>query len=105
MSLENAILENTAALKELIALLKSDKAPVQVAAEATAPVKAEAKPEAKPAAKAEDPSRARAISALNAAVAAKGREAVGAIFKRFGKTRVSDFETEQLGDLIAALEA
>ena len=102
MSLESIIQENTAAMKELIAVIKAGQKTIPVALAENTLVPPTTETSAVPI---EAPSRARAVTALNEALALKGQDAVKAILLRFGKTRVSEFEPAELGDLIQALEA
>ena len=103
MSLENVIQENTATMKELISVIKASQnllpAPEQLKALA-APAKDD-----EPASTIAPPSRAQAITALNKAIALKGQDAVKAIFDRFGKARISEYEPDELVELVSALEA
>lgn len=102
MSLENVIQENTATMKELISVIKASQnllpAPEQ-------PKVLPAPKAVEPATSIAPPSRAQAITALNKAIALKGQDAVKAIFDRFGKSRVSEYEPDELVELVAALEA
>lgn len=102
MSLENVIQENTATMKELISVIKASQnllpAPEQ-------PKVLPAPKTVEPASSIAPPSRAQAITALNKAIVLKGQDAVKAIFDRFGKARVSEYEPDELVELVAALEA
>ena len=102
MSLENIIQENTATMKELISVIKASQYLLP------APEQPKVLPVPKvvePASSIAPPTRAQAITALNKAIALKGQDAVKAIFDRFGKARVSEYEPDELVELVAALEA
>lgn len=127
MSLELAIQENTAAIRELIAALTvSSAAQVTLLAEATAPakpapakkaVKAEPAPAPAPEIKAEEPvapapapAAEPAIPYSNVATAVtelaktKGRQAAVDLLTSFGVAKATELKAEQYGAVIAAAQ-
>ena len=132
MSLEQAIVENTAAIHALIAALSNPSAAVptggtiaqaQVAdngASSTAEVSSVAKPEAaakkpaksstqaeaeQPAAQAGSVTKPEAVEALKALAVAKGRDQVVAVLAKFKAAKLDDVKPEDFAALIAACEA
>ena len=132
MSLEQAIVENTAAIHALIAALSNPSAAVptggtiaqaQVAdnrASSTAEASSVAKPEAaakksakssakveteQPATEAVGVTKPEAVEALKALAVAKGRDQVVAVLAQFKAAKLDDVKPEDFAALIAACEA
>lgn len=132
MSLEQAIVENTAAIHALIAALSNPSAAVptggtiaqaQVAdnsASSTAEASSVAKPEAaakksakssdkveteQPATSAEGVTKPEAVEALKALAVAKGRDQVVAVLAQFKAANLNEVKPEDYAALVAACEA
>lgn len=132
MSLEQAIVDNTAAIHALIAALSNPSAAVPTggtiaqapvadnSASSTAEASSVAKPEAaakktakssakveteQPATKAEGVTKPEAVEALKALAVAKGRDQVVAVLAQFKAAKLDDVKPEDYAALIAACEA
>jgi len=107
MSLEEAVKENTAAIRELIAALKNNAAPVKAApAQASAP-----KPAAPPAASPVSAAPASAAGTvitdddirkeMNPIIARIGRDKVAEILKKYGAEKAINVPQERRAEFLA----
>lgn len=117
MSLEAAIQENNALMKQLIAALSGFAAGISVPATTEAitpskpkaeskPVETKAKPEpAKAEAEIKPVTREDVAAALTEFISSKGKAPAVELLGKFGAARVPDLNPDKYGEFIAALES
>lgn len=115
--LETVIAENTAAVRELIALFKAAGIPLKPTSDAPAetPAPAAAKPKARtekaaepaapPAAAPAAATYEQAAKAVTSLIQRKGKDAAVVVLKQFSAAKLSDVKPERFAEIVAACES